>query len=337
MEEHWKWIVVDSEVTNYEISDQGRVRGTKGIRKLAPGASGHICIALYGAFGRKSFMVHKLVVETFVGPAPAPDMVVHHIDGDPQNNVLTNLVWATQAENNLAAKRRTYVSGRAVFQCVKGTDIVIKRWDRIKDVVTAIPTIHRNGITMACRGDIPSTGGFSWRYAEEDLPGEKWKEITVNEKLVRVSTLGRVRQDRGNAFYGHSKPGSYKYVNINHRSFMVHRLVLLTFKPTEHPENFVVNHIDEDKANNCLENLEWTTHAENIKHSFPSRKRTAKIIELRRISSTGEVTVFREGLKKAAKQQGISSATIWQALTGRREFAGGFRWEKGNEIEILLS
>ena len=48
----------------------------------------------------------------------------------------------------------------------------------------------------------------------------------------------------------------------------VHRLVLETFNPIEHMENYQVNHIDGNKINNNLDNLEWVTRSENMQHAM---------------------------------------------------------------------
>lgn len=52
------------------------------------------------------------------------------------------------------------------------------------------------------------------------------------------------------------------------KTFMVHNLLMETFKPVENMKNLYVNHIDGDKTNNDLDNLEWVTHKQNIEHSF---------------------------------------------------------------------
>ena len=44
--------------------------------------------------------VHRLVAENFIGPCPEDGMIVNHKDGDPFNNHVSNLEWATVSENN---------------------------------------------------------------------------------------------------------------------------------------------------------------------------------------------------------------------------------------------
>lgn len=58
----------------------------------------------------------------------------------------------------------------------------------------------------------------------------------------------------------------YKYVKIKGRNHYVHRLVAFAFLPN--PQNLnEINHIDEDKSNNHIDNLEWCTHAYNVRYS----------------------------------------------------------------------
>lgn len=65
--------------------------------------------------------------------------------------------------------------------------------------------------------------------------------------------------------------GYIKYsftINGKDKKLFAHRIVLETFCPVENMENLQVNHIDGDKTNNNLSNLEWCTQSENQKHAF---------------------------------------------------------------------
>ena len=67
------------------------------------------------------------------------------------------------------------------------------------------------------------------------------------------------------------KKGYYKYsfwINGKEKKIFIHRLVLMTFNPVDGMEKLQVNHIDGDKSNNNLSNLEWCTQSENQKHAF---------------------------------------------------------------------
>lgn len=93
--EEWRTAPEDP---RYEVSSLGRVRShVRGApRFLRPGTlkDGYLGVTL----GRNQYRVHRLVLSAFVGPCPT-GMVARHLDGDPSNNVLSNLAWGTQAEN----------------------------------------------------------------------------------------------------------------------------------------------------------------------------------------------------------------------------------------------
>ena len=65
----------------------------------------------------------------------------------------------------------------------------------------------------------------------------------------------------------------YKKVRLSNgdgtrKVFSVHRLILETFCPNENSSNLQVNHIDGNKTNNCISNLEWVTCKQNIQHGY---------------------------------------------------------------------
>lgn len=84
----------------YSIDTQGRVYSYKRNRFLKGGTiyTGHKIVCLYKNNVKKIHSVHRLVAEAFI-PNPNNFLIVHHIDGNPQNNSVDNLKWCTQKEN----------------------------------------------------------------------------------------------------------------------------------------------------------------------------------------------------------------------------------------------
>lgn len=103
-----------------------------------------------------------------------------------------------------------------------------------------------------------------------DLPNEIWKK--VNNTNYSVSNLGRVRNDINNNLLGETEQANNTYkiitlrVNGQSINYLLHRLVYYTFYP-ETNNNLIINHIDGNKKNNQLTNLEAVSSSENIVHS----------------------------------------------------------------------
>ena len=85
----------------YWINENGEIwSGYKqGLMKLQVSKDGYLFIDVRRPKRRKGF-VHKLVLETFIGPCPDSSMECRHLDGNPQNNNVGNLCWGTRMENS---------------------------------------------------------------------------------------------------------------------------------------------------------------------------------------------------------------------------------------------
>lgn len=109
------------------------------------------------------------------------------------------------------------------------------------------------------------------------LPGEVWLPITDMvvpnvQPFYAVSNYGRVFSYRTNRILAPVNVKGYRAVsmclrNNTYRNVKIHRLVLMTFDYNPDP-NLEINHKDGNKANNRLDNLEWTTPSENIIHAY---------------------------------------------------------------------
>lgn len=110
---------------------------------------------------------------------------------------------------------------------------------------------------------------------------------------------------------------------------LVHRLVAETFIPNDDPERKrFVNHIDGDKTNNCVYNLEWCTRSENMRHAVRiGLAKTEKV----RIVETGET--FNSSVE-CARAIGGTVSGIHDCKTGRQKQHRGYHFEFPEEDDI---
>ncbi len=159
---------------------------------------------------------------------------------------------------------------------------------------------------------------------DSPLPDEEWRKIwTKTGDTIEVSSLGRVRR-RTTITYGCLNDG-YKYVSNN---LAVHRLVASAFIPN--PEDKpLVNHIDGNRSNNVVPNLEWVTHSENSVHARDTGLRSKKGgggRPVERIDRQGNVTLY-PSIASASKDTGCPCSNISAVCSSKKKSAGGYAWK----------
>lgn len=91
-------------------------------------------------------------------------------------------------------------------------------------------------------------------------------------KNIFASKEGFLLNRFGHVLKGSTDKNGYKNVTLSldgkQKKFLVHRIILKTFQPNNNYSKLDVNHIDGNKENNNLENLEWCTRSENILHAY---------------------------------------------------------------------
>lgn len=173
---------------------------------------------------------------------------------------------------------------------------------------------------------------------------EEWRDIPGYEGLYQVSNTGRVKSlnYKHTGKEGFLKPctshNGYLYVTLckdkKYRHYFVHRIVWVSFVGLI-PHGMQVNHIDECKTNNFLENLNllscrdnnnWGTHTERMKNSQINRKDLSKwVIQL---SMDNEILHFYPSTVQAQRETGINCNNISNVCrgVGYNKSAGGFKW-----------
>ena len=164
---------------------------------------------------------------------------------------------------------------------------------------------------------------------------EKWIDIKDYEGYYQVSDLGRIKRlagsphckkDRILSPAKHTNGYLFVYLTKNSKKkyFSVHRLVLSNFLPIENMDKLQVNHIDENRQNNILSNLEWTTPQENINYGNRAKKYTQTRGHKIRCVETGKEY---ESLREAERDTGCPHTHISKCVRGLQKTCHGFHWE----------
>ena len=170
---------------------------------------------------------------------------------------------------------------------------------------------------------------------------EAWKPVEGYEGRYEVSNFGRVRsfaQDSrgGKIKAGHPTHKGYRHILLydgrgGKRWYPIHRLVAAAFLPN--PGNLPqVNHKDEVKTNNRVDNLEWYTNDYNMNYGTRN-ERAGKANEcceatsrkVYSVDENGQVDYY-DSIGEAERQTGCSHSNIVRTLKGRTNHCGNRQW-----------
>lgn len=188
---------------------------------------------------------------------------------------------------------------------------------------------------------------------------EQWRDVVGYEGLYAVSNNGRVKSvdnyhtfisklgkpskrfKRGK-FLGRTFSHDYNRVTLCKlavsKIMSVHRLVAIAFipNPNEYPD---VNHIDGNKRNNNVSNLEWCTKSQNTIHSYSVLKRTASpnslnkggehpaSVPILQFDLNGSFIKEWAAVIEIQRELGVNSTNVIACCRGKQKTCGGFIWK----------
>jgi len=225
---------------------------------------------------------------------------------------------------------------------------------RFKDRLTAAYELSVNSelVWMACtqrlterRSLLQGRDGKLYRFKYEEQPleeepygieldGSNWKPCPSYPRYD-VSDLGQIRNRRRRKIveprltgFGYLEASVYE---IGQRATQyVHRLVAQTWleSPTE-DRNRKVRHKDDNKRNNAVSNLEWTTTPETPMQYFSSpNPPPLDCVAVEQLDDSDRVLRRFQSISEASRSLRLHASSISEAISGRLDTCGGFRWRR---------
>jgi hypothetical protein len=158
---------------------------------------------------------------------------------------------------------------------------------------------------------------------------ENWKDINGYEGYYQISNFGKIKslprvlKNRIKketilkpSINNHGYVACGLTINKKYKRFLIHRLVAEAFIENTQDKPFI-NHINGIKDDNRIENLEWVTHSENVKHAYDigiKKSKNGKNHYAAKIVLNLENGIFYDTLKEAAFYNNINYATLKSAL-----------------------
>ena len=277
----WKDIPIPN-YENYQAHPDGGIRNKKTKRLRNDECKNHEYISI--KINKTTMVKHMLVASTFC-ENPNNLEQVNHIDGNKRNNKSSNLEWISASDNikdALTKRGRKKAIDNALRTQIKiiYKNGEIKHYNSISDAQKGLSLPHR-----CISNCIHRNKGYY--YGANTGPKKKKVWIWRVETIINSQNVDIIEKNITIEGYTHliacsdgsilnkkrNKVGSINGVYLRTRSSnninstSLHRLIAATFIPN--PENKpYVNHIDGNKQNNAVTNLEWVTQSENMQHAI---------------------------------------------------------------------
>ena len=319
-----------------QVSSLGRFRSTFGVVSTPlPSRSGYVSVRV----NHKTLLIHRLIAIAFDLPREIGQSTVDHADGNPSNNALSNLRWASREEQVMNSyktntKRKSHASKTS--KPVRGRRLGTAEWNEYPSFSEAARALGLNqgNISACCARKQSQTGGFEFEFSTPSEPdvlnGEEWRNVEGTH--AEVSSLGRFRSTRGVVTTPSPQSSGYVEVAIDGKGHKIHRLIAIAFDLPREIGQLTVDHSDGNPSNNKISNLRWASQKEQVRHSYKtnadrksSASKRSKPVRARR-QGTLEWNNYPSA-SEAARALGLKSVRVSACCTHKQTHAGGFEFE----------
>jgi hypothetical protein len=275
----------------------------------------------------KTYLLHRLVFCTYHDLPLDSDIIVDHIDQNKTHNHLLNLRILTKSENGKNCTPKPSKIHNPIMQYDKDHNLIAEHHSlaKIAKELHCSPSHIKNILNL----NIMCKNNFYWtqhqfiadeNYVCVKVDGTVYPNYKVNKNGDIVNKFGKkLMYMKINNYY------TIKLTKINDKTprKLVHRIVYESFNPhIDLNQETLINHIDENKLNNNLENLEVVDHKQNITHSCGKK--------IAQLSDDGQIIKIFDSISEAAqylKKPGGRS-NIGNVCNGKKnKNAYGFGWK----------
>lgn len=169
-------------------------------------------------------------------------------------------------------------------------------------------------------------------------PPEEWKVLPLDE-TVQISSLGRVRRNGRIKKKGKPDRDGYLRLTVKGKSYRLHRLVAELFIENPNPEEYtVVDHINNKKDCNTVDNLRWVTPSMNSQYAadmgLQTRLKNDKSVVICWNIESKDGYMFRT-VVECAKWIGCQPGEVFNVLAGKRKSIKGYKCTKLNSLNTV--
>lgn len=352
MEETEVWKKIKG-FSRYEISNLGRIRNEKKILKQRKCLNGYPIIGLVNDFGKTiNRRVHSLLYYTYYDKIEKNNYSIDHINRIRDDNRLENLREISikeQIKNRVISNKNKFC--RKIYRICSNTNKILAEYNSIKEAKIWLRENTKYSVGN-CLSEVAKKNGkmynFIWKYKENEIiENEEWKLINIDDfkELWNIINIDKIKKYNG--YYistkGRLKRPSEKILNgtinggyLHYATIRSHILVACVFIKNDDIKNKIyVNHIDHNKLNNSINNLEWVSQSENCL-AYKKFKRNEENIQniIQYDLSNNIIKVFDDNysIPMIAKELNISPITIKAHLDNKvlkpKKFI--FRWSNNN-------
>lgn len=335
-DEIWKEIYIEDEISNYDVSNYGRVRVRKTLqlRSLCT-HTGYKGCTLIHKDKHYNQPVHRLVSKAFIPNDDKTKIHINHIDYNKLNNHVSNLEWVTVSENNKHAHQhieRKSTTIPIIRMDMDGTNPV--RYESQSEARKEFGSY----ISNCLNGSAKQAYGYLWTYEnkpEQNIDVSFFKQIDNHPDFL-ISIDGQIYNKTRNSLLTPRKTGYYMSVVLDKKHYCIHRLLATYFidKPENYNDNWIVNHIDGNKLNNHIDNLEWLSASDNTQHAYDNGARSNTNIIIQKDLNgniVGEYINATHASRVLNFGYNINSQILTACKNPKRPIRYGYRWEFKNE------